>query len=434
MKSRLGPAMLIKGKAGYYRIGKFLGSGAQGEVFEATLNDIKYAIKWYYPRAACDLQKQQIEYLTAIGPPNRHFLWPLEVLTVPGIQGFGYVMNLRKKNHYPLVDVMKRKIEPSFKSLIKASLILIESFEMLHNKGLSYRDISFGNVFIEPVTGDILICDNDNITYDKDGLKNVLGTPRFMAPEIVRGENYPDIDSDRFSLGILLFYMFMLHHPFEGKLEDNIKCFDLPAMKKLYGENPIFIFHPMNTSNRPVMPRHQNAIVFWKLYPKFFQDMFTKLFTLGVYDKKARPREYEWKLALQRLLDNMVYCKCGAENFATFDSNYSMRHMNCWSCGSKMVRPYRLMVNSNIIVLNYNTAIYTHQITDTTRVDFNNIKARVNPHPGKQGVWGLKNMSDAPWQVLKKSGESRFIAPGYSIQIEDGLMIDFQSCKGRIIL
>lgn len=434
MKSKLSPSMIIKGRAGYYKIGNYLGSGAQGEVYEATLNDMKYAIKWYYPQAANELQKRQIEYLTEIGPPNRHFLWPLEVLTSPNIQGFGYVMTLRKNSHFPLVDVMKRKVEPSFRSLIKAALILTDSFEKLHNKGLCYRDISFGNVFIEPHSGDVLICDNDNITYDKDGLKNVLGTPRFMAPEIVKGESYPDIDSDRFSLGILLFYMFMLHHPFEGRLEDKIKCFDLPAMKQLYGEQPVFIFHPLNTSNRPAMPRHANAEVFWKLYPKFFQDKFTKLFTIGIHDRKARVKESEWKMVFQKLLDNIVYCKCGVENFVSYDTPYSTKQMRCWNCSAPLPKPYRLMVNSNTIVLNYNTTIYAHQLSNTAVFDLNNMKARVNPHPEKQGVWGLKNLDNKPWFATKKTGELRTVEPGYSIQIEEGLNIDFNCGRGRIII
>jgi serine/threonine protein kinase len=114
--------------------------------------------------------------------------------------------------------------------------------------GLCYRDISFGNVFFDPDTGEVLICDNDNVAVDGEGKIGVLGTPRFMAPEIVRGEALPSMHTDVFSLAVLLFYMLIMHHPLEGKRELAIKCLDLPAMNKLYGTDPLFIYDPDDDS------------------------------------------------------------------------------------------------------------------------------------------------------------------------------------------
>src|SRR5256885_1046760 len=82
----------------------------------------------------------------------------------------------------------------------------------LHARGLCYRDISFGNAFFDPETGEVLICDNDNVTVDAQAKGGVYGTPRFMSPEIVRGETAPNSQTDLFSLSVLLFYMFMMHH------------------------------------------------------------------------------------------------------------------------------------------------------------------------------------------------------------------------------
>src|ERR1051325_1345529 len=90
-----------------------------------------------------------------------------------------------------IVDLMKRRIEPSFRALATAGLELANSYLQLHARGLCYRDISFGNAFFDPYTGEILICDNDNVTVDNQSHSAVYGTPRFMAPEIVRGEPVP---------------------------------------------------------------------------------------------------------------------------------------------------------------------------------------------------------------------------------------------------
>ena len=89
--------------------------------------------------------------------------------------------------------------------------------------GAKYQDISFGNLFFNPDNGDVLICDNDNVSFDNSKPGGVLGTPGFMAPEIVRGEKRPSKDTDRYSLSVLLFYLFMVNHPLEGKLEASIR-------------------------------------------------------------------------------------------------------------------------------------------------------------------------------------------------------------------
>jgi serine/threonine protein kinase len=44
----------------------------------------------------------------------------------------------------------------------------------------------------------------------------VLGTPRFMAPEVVRREAAPSDQTDRYSLAVLLFYLLMGGHPLDG--------------------------------------------------------------------------------------------------------------------------------------------------------------------------------------------------------------------------
>jgi len=139
----------------------------------------------------------------------------------------------------------------------------------LHSKGLCYRDISFGNLFLDPANGEILICDNDNVAIDGNPGTGILGTPRFMAPEVVRGGSLPSIQTDLFSLAVLLFYLFLVHHPLEGKKELAIHSFDLPAMTRLYGTDPVFIFDPRDHSNRPVPGCHDNALVNWPLYPSF---------------------------------------------------------------------------------------------------------------------------------------------------------------------
>jgi len=312
---------------------QFLGGGGQGEVYRADLGGKPVALKWYFPAylLATPEQRAALETLIKKGAPSDKFLWPMELTSEEGVEGFGYIMPLREPRYKSLFDLMKRRIEPTFRSLATAGLELSHSFLQLHAKGLCYRDISFGNVFFEPDTGSVLICDNDNVAVDGEGQIGVLGTPRFMAPEVVRDEALPSTQTDLFSLAVLLFYMLMVHHPLEGKKESSMHCLDLPAMTKLYGEEPVFIFDPNDKSNEPDPRYHKNALEFWPIYPQFLRDLFIQAFTDGISDpKNGRVSASEWGDAMVRLRDSIIHCAhCGMENFYDVDA---LEPSTCWSC------------------------------------------------------------------------------------------------------
>lgn len=321
------------------RVGQYIGAGGQGEVYKAVFAQKHMAIKWYFPSQATPEQRSALETLVSKGAPDKRFLWPLELVSADGIRGFGYVMPLRPSGYRNIVDLMKRRVEPTFRALATAGFELADSFRQLHAKGLCYRDINFQNVFFEPSSGTVLICDNDNVSVDGDGCCGVLGTPRFMAPEIVRGETKPNSNTDLFSLAVLLFYLLMVHHPLEGKKEASIRAFDLPAMNLIYGKEPVFIWDPNNDSNRPVPGYQNNAIEYWQIYPQFLRDLFTRSFTDGIRDPlNGRVMEGEWRSAMIRLRDSIVYCpKCGSENF--YGSEKVRSNGNtlgaCWHCPSE---------------------------------------------------------------------------------------------------
>ena len=258
------------------KIGKFLGGGGQGEVYEGTHKGEKIAVKWYFESSATSFQKDILNNLILKGAPNNNFLWPTDLVFSDGVKGFGYLMPLRPAQFKSIIDLVKRKAEPNFKELIKACYYLADSFKELHANGFAYRDISFGNLFFDPNTGDILICDNDNVNYDGTKTSGVLGTPSFMAPEIVRGEAKPSTNTDLYSLSVLLYYMLYISHPLDGEREANIKCKDMPALNDLYGYNPIYIFDPVNKSNRPVKGIHDNARVYHEIFPNKLKDLFEK--------------------------------------------------------------------------------------------------------------------------------------------------------------
>lgn len=415
----------------------YLGGGGQGEVYRALLDGKQVALKWYYPAQATPEQRAGLEVLVKKGPPTNRFLWPMELTEAPEVPGFGYVMPLRSSRYKSIVDLMKRRAEPTFRALATAGLQLADSFLDLHAMGLCYRDISFGNVFFDPDSGEVLICDNDNVAVDGKGEAGVLGTPRFMAPEIVRGEALPSSRTDLYSLAVLLFYMLMVHHPLEGRRETEIKCLDLPAMNRLYGTDPLFIFDPQDDSNRPVPGFHDNAIAFWPLYPEFVRDLFVEAFTDGLQDPiNGRVRESEWRAAMARLLDSIYYCShCGLENF--YDV-VALRQNGgatgtCWSCGKSLALPPRIRIEDAIVMLNHDTRLYPHHVDDDRIYDFTKPIAEIAQHPRDPQIWGLRNLGDEKWTVTTDDGKSFVdVPPGRSVTLAVDTKINFGKREGDI--
>ncbi|MDQ1593128.1 MAG: eukaryotic-like serine/threonine-protein kinase [Pyrinomonadaceae bacterium] len=422
-------------------VSKFLGGGGQGEVYAAVVGGKAVALKWYYPASATAEQRAALEILAAMSAPSPKFLWPSELASAPGVGDYGYIMPLREARYRSIVDMMKRRIEPSFRALATAGLELAHSFLQLHARGLCYRDISFGNAFFDPHTGEVLICDNDNVTVDTRAQGAVYGTPRFMAPEIVRGDAVPSAQTDLFSLSVLLFYMFMMHHPLEGKREAAIRCLDLPAMRKLYGTEPLFIFDPADDANAPDATHQKNATIFWSIYPRFLRELFTKAFTEGLSDPQhGRVRESNWRGVMVRLRDSIIYCgHCKAENFydadtlaATVSSGRGQNAGACWSCKRPLSLPPRIRIARSEVMLNHDAHLFPHHVDDERRYDFGQPLAEVTRHPTELNVWGLKNLSRQTWSATTARGELKDVAPGRSVTLARGTRINFGRAEGEI--
>lgn len=170
-----------------------------------------------------------------------------------------------------------------------------------------------------------------------------------MSPECNLGDSPPGPLADLFTLSVMLFHIFFVHHPLFGKRVLSVRVLDLPAMMRLMAVAPVFIFDPADKSNeavpRAVDPTGEagaNALEFWQLYPQFFRDLFIKAFTKGLSDpKNGRPSASDGADSLSRLRDSIGYCSnCGAENFFGADRG------DCWACQS--VLRLRRTSNSNI--------------------------------------------------------------------------------------
>lgn len=345
--------MSVTVKSGYgvdVEIGEKLGEGGQGVVYRVKYNGEDKAMKIYKPGSLHDPKAfyANLKHNVATDSPDSAFLWPLD--TIPPIAGkdpsvFGYIMDLRPSGFYDLskfYNGANHKTFSSFTAVVDACLQIVSAFRILHNKGYSYQDLNDGNFFINPTTGKVLICDNDNVAPNKTHT-GILGTPRYMAPEIVRGycgageKMLPDTMTDRYSLATILFLTITMSHPLEGR-RFLVPCLDDEGENKLYGIDPVFILDPDDASNRPVKGVHNNIGLIWPELPDYMRSAFTRAFSKeSLFDPQKRITENEWQELLIHFRSDIVHCSCGNDIFVLDPANPV-----CPNCG-KAIPPFRTL-------------------------------------------------------------------------------------------
>ncbi|MEV0174800.1 protein kinase [Streptomyces sp. NPDC050803] len=409
-----------------------LGAGGQGEVYRVRTAAGDKALKWYYPTCATPEQEAIVQELVDRDFDDDRFLWP-EAHVPAHLGSFGYLMELRPDRFKGLPDLFRRQLRTSTRALLTACLYTVEAYQALHSRGIAYRDISWGNVFFDPATGDVLVCDNDNAVVEGDA-SGISGTMKFMAPELVRGEPgaRPGTQSDLHSLAVLLFMLLMNHHPLEGRRELGIHCFDEAAEKRLYGKSPLFVFDPADGSNAPDPMEHATVLATWDAAAGTLQDLFLRSFTIGLRDPAARVRETEWRNALRAVLDSVVECaSCGRQNMTEPGENPPPR--SCWGCGTRLLLPPRLTVTTpppraeHHIRLRRSARVQAHHLLpEPVRHDCSDesLVAELVEHPSKPGRFGIANRSKETWTGIRSDGTSQEITPGQTVPLRSGLELD----------
>jgi len=412
-------------------VGERLGEGGQGVVHAVTIGGASYAVKWYRYPSSPELRRS-IAALVERGRPHRDFIWPIDLVVSDELSGFGYVMPKMERRFSSFAQLVSRSEQPPFRVVISIGRQLVTAFEALHSAGLCYRDISFGNLWVDADHAEVAIIDNDNVGLDS-GEVFVWGTLRFMAPEVVRREAAPSSLTDLHSLAVFLFYLFMHGHPLEGARTDSSYSWatsnhrsETDLALRHFGTEPVFIFDPKDHSNppRPGDP----VVVWWRLYPRFFRAVFEQAFTSGLRDPSGLGRVAEgvWRRALIRLADCVSTCSCQASVF--FDPDDP--ELRCWNCHQIPPRPQLLQLPSCTVVLSAGATITPHHLSRNR--DHDTIIAAVENHPARPGELVLHNLSTTEWTMTPDGQTAKAVPPDRRLGIRP-MSIDFGSAHGTIV-
>jgi len=410
-----------------------LGEGGQGTVYKVDYDGRPMALKWYHENVFPGRQKQFLENLRnniAHGTPHECFLWPLDV-TEPSNGSIGYIMELRPPEYIVMTRFLLKQKFASFQVCADAMLHIVNAFRIMHNDGFSYQDLNDGNFFINPKTGDLLICDNDNVSYPGFNT-GVVGKSRYMAPEVVLGQKLPDKASDRFSLALILFLLLCKSHPLEGA-GATPPCLTPSIEKIIYGSNPVFIFDPQNDTNRPIRGVHTNAINMWPCLPVYLQDAFIKAFTKasmtctnGIYGG-PRVIEREWVDILSRFRSSIVPCPCGNQEFVN-EEKYV-----CSVCGKPLPVANSLKLARYTMPAYPGAKILRGQLSNCGDDVAIEPVAEIIAAPNDPKVYGIRNASKETWRCITSTGEQRNLAPDEVCPVKTGIRADTGNGSFEII-
>ena len=400
-----------------------LGEGGQGVVYKVNYNGKPLALKWYFGNKLNNADKfyRNIQNNIKQGTPTGAFLWPLEITEY--FEGsFGYLMELRPPEYKDFSLFLLAKVHfANIEALINTALCITNGFRELHNRGYSYQDLNDGNFFVNPKTGDVLICDNDNVAPYGENL-GIAGKCRYMAPEVVMGQKRPDSHTDRLSLAVVLYMLLFLNHPLEGK-RTMCPCLTEELERKFYGSDPVFVWDPANDANRPVRGVHTNEIKLWPLYPAFVRKTFEKAFSHEVMvgnDTTHRVIEKEWQEVFTTLRDLTIKCSCGSETFI----DPSQQSCRCINCGKSIERPPILKVKKYHAALAPGKKLYACHVQYDSD-DFKEAKGEVISSRNNPSLLGLRNDSNNTWEAILPNGSSKGYPNGQVIKLGKGIKINF---------
>lgn len=233
---------------------------------------------------------------------------------------------------------------------LRICLMISRAVRRLHAAGLAHSDLSYKNVLVDPSSGSACIIDIDTLVVPGKFPPEVVGTPDFIAPEVIATQHLakndparrlPSVQTDRHALAILIYMYLFYRHPLRGG-----KVHDIDPAKDeelSMGAKALFVEHHKDANNRVRADQLTKAQLPWgdpgkmpfTIAGPLLAELFRKAFVDGLHDPQLRPTADEWENALVRTIDLVQPCSAKCDmGWYVFDNSTKPR---CPLCGA----PYK---------------------------------------------------------------------------------------------
>ncbi|OOF44789.1 kinase [Rodentibacter trehalosifermentans] len=344
---------------------------------------------------------------------------------------------------------------------LKVCLMLARAVRRMHMAGLSHSDLGYKNCLIDPTTGQACLIDIDGLVVPGKHPPTVVGTPDFIAPEVVATQHLdkkdpkrklPSRTTDLHALAVLIYMYLLYRHPLRGD-----KVFDMNDSQRdeelAMGEKALFIEHPKDKSNRikvanlrpTELPWKDTDKIPYKITGPYLSALFERAFISDLHNPAGRPTADEWEQALVKTVDLLQPCRnpqCEQKWYA-FDNSTKPK---CPFCGVPhqgklpVLNLYSAAPNGSYRPDNHRIMVYDGQgiykwHADTRIFPNEKLKAADAQRMGYfrfyQGDWWLINEHLSQMVNVKTKQP---IAIGEKVKLEEGGQILLQKGEGGRLL
>ncbi len=213
-----------------YEMGNVIGSGGMGTVYRAWQPSMErdVAIKVLHPKLAHEPRAvkrffREAQSASRLIHPNIVTIYDF------GRSSDGYLYIVMELVHgWTLGDLIyfRAPLEP--RVAIPIAMQVCDALAEAHKYRLVHRDLKPDNVQLTMIEGRVLakvldfgiarmLRDPDTVALERAiSTIEIAGTPAYMSPEQILGKS-PDLRSDLYSLGVMLFEMLVGHRPFSDE-------------------------------------------------------------------------------------------------------------------------------------------------------------------------------------------------------------------------
>lgn len=350
----------------------------------------------------------------------------------------------------------------SFLDSLHMCIKIARAVRRLHAAGLAHSDLSYNNVLVDPATGSACIIDCDGLVVPGKYPPDVVGTPDFIAPEVIETQKLriddpsrflPSIYTDRHALAVLIYMYLLNRHPLRGGKVWNID----PTIDESLsmGSKALFIEHPTDTTNRPIieqmapseLPQGDITKLPYTICGPYLKKLFDRAFIEGLHDRTKRPSAAEWEEALIKTTDLTQPChnpKCDHKWFV-FDNTIKPK---CPFCGQEyrgllpVLNLYYSPGHGKFVPENYRLMVYNKQSLYLWHADRNvspneKLSAKERKPVGDfhlhNGRWILINRSLPNMYNINPQNQKQKINCGEFVTMEEGSKILFSDKEsGRL--
>ena len=304
---------LVDAQGRPFVLGRELGRGGEGSVFELAGSDTSYVAKVYHRALSADKQAK-LRYMVAHADERllQYVAWPVHVLLAQGSSAVGgFVMpkaSGRSELHAVYSPKQRQQALPraAWNFLVYVARNVAACVDVVHDHGHVIGDVNQSS-FLVGADSKVVLIDSDSFQIREGGKIHFceVGVSHFTPPELQGLSDFSTFartpNHDHFGLALLIFHLLMGgRHPYSGVPMQDF------ADESLEGAIAQFRYaYAQGASSRGVRPPPNSMSL--QMLPPPLRHMFELAFTQpGAAGR--RPSALQWVQALDALREQLKAC------------------------------------------------------------------------------------------------------------------------------